>query len=308
MSTVDKPSFEEADSARTAGGNLAGMIAIALWSSLAVLTTWTGTIPPLQLLAGCFLVAGVTGLLLPIRGSRNVADYLGRLRQPWTAFVLATLALYGYHALYFLALKTAPPVEASLVNYLWPVLIVLFSAMLPGVRHPPIVYVAVALALLGAIAVVTRFQGLALDPRHTPGYLAALAAAVIWAVYSVLNRRYAEVPSTAIALPCLAVAALAMLSHRLLETTVTPGNGEWLAMLVLGLGPAGGAFWLWDHGTKHGRLAILGTLAYAAPVLSTMWLLLAGKATPHWTQALACALIVAAGLLVMRGTRHAATE
>lgn len=286
-----------------ASGNLAGIAAIALWSLLAVLTTWTGSIPPLQLLAGCFLVAGLTGLLLPLRTTRDGKGYIDALRQPWSAFAIATIALFGYHALYFLALKTSPPVEASLINYLWPVLIVLLSALLPGARTSPRVYAAAALALLGAVAVVTRFEGLALDRAHVPGYLAALAAAVIWAAYSVLNRRYPQVPSTAMVLPCLAVAALAALAHRLFETTIAPTPGEWLAMVVLGLGPAGGAFWLWDHGTKHGQLAVLGTLAYAAPVLSTLWLLLAGKATPHWTQALACALIVAAGLMVMRASR-----
>ena len=279
------------------------MAAIGLWSLLAVLTTWTGSIPPLQLLSGCFLVAGVVGLLLPLRTTRSWRGYRSALRQPWPAFALTTTALFGYHALYFLALKTAPPVEASLVNYLWPVLIVVLSALLPGAQTSPRVFLATALALLGAVAVVTRFQGLSLQPAHVPGYLAALAAAVIWAIYSVLNRRYPQVPSTAMALPCLAVAVLATLAHGLFETTVTPTNREWLAMIVLGLGPAGGAFWLWDHGTKHGQLSVLGTLAYAAPVLSTLWLLLAGKATPHWTQALACVLIVAAGLMVMRAPR-----
>ncbi len=290
-------------SAATGGGNLAGITAIGLWSLLAVLTTWTGSMPPLQLLAGCFLVAGLVGLLLPLRTARTWPGYRHALRQPWSAFAITTTALFGYHALYFLALKTAPPVEASLVNYLWPVLIVLLSALLPGARTSPRVYAATALALLGAVAVVTRFQGVTLEQAHIPGYLAALAAAVIWAAYSVVNRRYPQVPSTAMVLPCLTVAVLAALAHRLFETTVTPTASEWLAMVVLGLGPAGGAFWLWDHGTKHGQLVILGTLAYAAPVLSTLWLLLAGQATPHWTQALACALIVAAGLMVMRAPR-----
>ncbi|MCK9487921.1 MAG: DMT family transporter [Xanthomonadales bacterium] len=285
------------------GGNAAGMAAIGLWSTLAVLATWTGSIPPLQLLAACFVTAGVVGLVLPLWRRPAGQSWRQSLRQPWRAYVLTTAALFGYHALYFLALKTAPPVEASLINYLWPLLIVLVAACLPGTRPPPAVYVAVALGFVGAVAVVTRMRRPELEPAHALGYLAALGAALVWAAYSVLNRRHAGIPSTALALPCLTVALLASLGHGLLETTAWPEPGEWLAILALGLGPVGGAFWLWDHGTKHGQLAVLGTLAYAAPVLSTLWLLLAGRAEPHWSQALACVLIVGAGLLLRRVMR-----
>jgi drug/metabolite transporter (DMT)-like permease len=283
-----------------ASATIAGAGAIALWSTLAVLTTWTGDVPPLQLLASSFLVAGLLSLLIAALRGDNLRQ---ALTQPWPAFALTTSALFGYHGLYFLALKSAPPIEASLINYLWPLLIVLFIGLLPGERLRPVFYPAALLGLLGALIAVGRGEWPQLRGEHLPGYLSAAAAAVIWAGYSVLNRRYARVPTTAIALPCLAVAGLALIGHVALESTVMPSAGQWLAILALGLGPAGIAFWLWDRGTKHGHLALLGTLAYAVPVFSTAWLLLAGQGRAHWSQAVACALIVVAGVIAIRATR-----
>lgn len=272
---------------------LAGLAAIALWSALAVLTLATGDIPPFQLLALGFAVGAGTGLvLLRLRG-----PLLPALRQPPAAFALATAALFGYHALYFLALKTAPAVEANLVNYLWPLLIVAFAALLPGVRIRARQVAGTLLGLAGAVLIVTRGQALAIEAAHLPGYLAALGAALTWAAYSVLNRRHAAVPSAAIAGPCLLVAVLGGLAHLATETTVVPSAGQWLAIAAMGAGPVGAAFWFWDTGTKRGDLALLGTLAYLAPLLSTAWLLLAGAGAPHWSQAAACALIVGGGLL-----------
>ena len=99
---------------------------------------------------------------------------------------------------------------------------------------------------------------------------------------------------------CLAVGVLGALAHLAFETTVPPTPLQWLLIIALGLGPTGIAFWLWDIGTKRGNLAALGTLSYAAPVLSTGLLLAAGRATPHPTQALALALLLTGAWLSLR--------
>lgn len=268
---------------------LAGFAAVLLWSSLAVLTTATGSIPPFQLLAMGFGVAGVAGVALLVRPG---GPGLGALRQPWSAGALCIGALFGYHALYFLALKRAPAVEANLINYLWPLLIVVFAALSGGTQVRAGQWLGTALGLCAAVLLVTRGHSLQVDPAHVPGYAAALGAAVIWALYSVLNRRFEAVPSAAMAGACLAVGVLGALAHLAFETTVAPTGRQWALIIVLGLGPTGVAFWLWDIGTKRGDIAVLGTLSYAAPLLSTGLLLVFGQAVPHWTQAVAVALLL----------------
>ncbi|MCC6556458.1 MAG: EamA family transporter [Polyangiaceae bacterium] len=278
---------------------LSGLAAIGLWASLAVLTTATGALPPFQVLATSFGVAGLLGLALLLRPGGPGA---GGLRQPPLAAALSTAALFGYHALYFIAFKRAPAVEVNLINYLWPLLIVLFAALLPGERARPGQVLGTLLGLAAAVLLLGRGRVPALDPAHVPGYAAALGAALTWSAYSVLNRRFGAVPSAAIVGPCLLVAALGAAAHALVEVTVAPTAAQWAVLAAMGAGPVGAAFWLWDHGTKRGDLPLLGMLSYAAPVLSTGLLLAAGRAAPHWSQAGALALLLCGAAISVRAS------
>jgi drug/metabolite transporter (DMT)-like permease len=206
--------------------------------------------------------------------------------------------LFGYHALYYAALRRAPPAEASLIAYLWPLLIVLFSALLPGEhlgwRH----ILGAVFGLAGAIVLLAGNAGGALfagaGEGAEIGYALALCCAFVWSAYSLLSRRLKAAPTEAVAGFCLATAALAALCHFAFEATVVPDNaGQWLAIIGLGLGPVGLAFYVWDYGVKNGDIRLLGVAAYAAPVLSTLILVAAGFAPATPSLGLACALIVA---------------
>ncbi len=272
-----------------------GFSAILMWSLLAVLTVASGTVPPFQLAALTFAIGGAIGAVWVAR-----ARAWGALRQSPRAWLLGVGGLFGYHALYFLSLRLAPPAEAGLVNYLWPLLIVLFSGLLPGERLH--VY-SVAGALLGFAGTVVLFlgKGVTLALAFAVGYGAAFCAAFVWAGYSVLSRRLAGVPTAAVAGFCLATAALAALCHLVFETTVWPENaGQWLAVLALGIGPVGVAFYAWDIGVKRGDIRLLGVASYAAPILSTFFLVLAGFAEASVTLWFAALLIAGGGLLAAK--------
>lgn len=274
---------------------LSGFGAILLWSSLALMTAGSGTVPPFQLAAMTFLVGGLVGFV-PILLDRK---RLGAFRQPWPVWLLGVGGLFGYHAFYFSALRLAPPAEAGLISYLWPLLIVLMSALLPGEK---LRFAHIIGALFGFSGVVLliggRAGGFSFDPAYTTGYLLALCCAFIWSGYSVLSRRFSAVPTDAVAAFCLVTAVLSFLAHILIERTVWPaGLTQWLAVLGLGLGPVGAAFYVWDHGVKHGDIRLLGVASYAAPVLSTLILILAGFAEPTLSLAAATALIVTGALL-----------
>jgi drug/metabolite transporter (DMT)-like permease len=267
-----------------------GAIAVLLWAALALLTVGAKRLPPFQLLALTFGIAAAPGFALAIL----------RKRSPWrearrwpTAFVLVTAALAGYHFSYFVALRNAPAVDASLIAYLWPLLIVVFAGLAHGgVRAAHLL--GGALGLAGAWLVIAARGPVELRADYFTGYAAAAACALIWSAYSVANRRYAAAPVDVVTLACLATAAFGAVAHFAFEEAVTPTPGEWLAIALLGLGPVGAAFFLWDYGTKHGRLALLGVLAYAAPVLSTLLLVASGQEPFSWAIA-AAALLVAGG-------------
>lgn len=264
-----------------------GFGAILLWGLLALFTTATPGIPPFQVTAISFAIGG--GLGLAVVGHRG---RLGLLRQPLSVMALGVGGLFGYHALYFAALKLAPPAEANLVNYLWPLLIVLLSGLLPGERLRAL-HVAGALVGFAGVAVLALGRGLAgFEPQHLPGYGLALGCALVWSGYSVLSRRVAHVPTEAVAGFCLVTALLAALCHVLFETWATPSLSGWLAMAAMGFGPVGAAFFLWDIAMKRGDIRVLGAASYAAPLISTLVLVIAGAAPATTALALACALIV----------------
>ena len=271
-----------------------GLIAILLWSMLALLTAATGTIPPFQLNAMTFLVGGLVGVVSWIVRPQG----LKALRQKPVVWALGIGGLFGYHALYFAALRWAPPAESGLINYLWPLLIVLFSSLLPG-EHLRRSHIAGALLGFAGVVVLIAGRG-AFDARaeYMPGYICAFIAAFVWAGYSVLSRRFGQVPTDAVAGFCLMTSLLSLVCHLAFETTVWPTtNVQWLALLALGLGPVGAAFYVWDIGMKRGDIRFLGVASYATPVLSTLLLVVAGYAEPTLTLALACGLIVAGALV-----------
>lgn len=279
---------------------LGGMCAIGLWSSLALLTTLTASLPPFLVLACCFGFAGLFGLAWAARSGRAG---LRAMRAPPAALALATCALFGYHALYFFSLKHAPPVEANLINYLWPLLIVLFSGLLPGIRLRAGNLVGALLGLVAAGLLATGGRELSIDPAHAPGYSAAFAAAVIWGGYSVLNRRFAGVGSAAIVPACISVALLGALMHVLFEPAVAIDAAQWLVLAAMGIGPTGIAFRLWDRGTKHGDIGLLGSLSYLAPLLSTFLLVIAGRAEPRWIQTIAVGLLLLGAWVSVHASR-----
>ena len=281
---------------------LAGLGAILLWGMLALLTSYTGGVPPFQLTAMTFCIAFAASAVAFVRAG---ADF-SILRQPPAVWLNGVLGLFGYHALYFMALKSAPAVEASLINYLWPVLIVLFSSFLPGEKLHLTHALGVLLGFMGVVALLMGGGSLTLDPRYLGGYLLALACAVIWALYSVNSRRFQAAPTLLIGAFCGVTALLSLLCHLLFEQTVLPAPTAWLPIVLLGLGPVGLAFFAWDFGVKRGNIKVLGALSYLAPLLSSVLLIAFGQAQFHIRILLACLCIIAGSVVAsQRGGKAA---
>ena len=276
---------------------LIGLTAILMWSLLAALTVATGKIPAFQLAAMTFAIGALVGALTWI----GRPDAVPALRQRPVAWIVGVGGLFGYHALYFLALRFAPPAEAALLNYLWPLLIVLFSSLLPGERLAPHHIIGALVGLAGTILLFTGNSGSNFAPGQLPGLIAAFVAAFVWAAYSVMSRKLKTVPTDAVAGFCAATALLATTAHGLVEATVWPETPvQWLAIAALGAGPVGAAFYAWDIGMKRGDIRVLGAASYATPLLSTAFLILAGFARPSANLAIAAILIAGGGLIAAK--------
>lgn len=279
--------------------HLLALGAIALWSSLASLGVALSHLPPFFLTGLSLAVGGL--IALPLSGFK-----LAAWRVPLPTLALGVYGLFGYHFLLFVALRHAPPVAANLVNYLWPLLMVVLAPLvLPGVR---LRWQHVAAAVVGFAGAAVVILGQA--PSHstsTPlagntlwGYLAAAAAAFMWASYSLLTRRVAHFPTAAIGTFAWVSGALSLLCHVWLETPVSLTLGDGLLIGLMGLGPMGAAFFLWDKALKTGDARHIGILSYLTPLLSTSLLLWVTDSGFSGSVGLAALLIVGAAWV---GTR-----
>ncbi|MCU0669552.1 MAG: DMT family transporter [Myxococcota bacterium] len=277
---------------RTARPALHALAAIALWGTLAWLSLELAHVPPF-LLVGTALAIG------------SLAS-LGRLRD-WRAgprlLALGVYGLFGFHFLLFMALRLAPPVEANLVNYLWPLLIVVLAPLvLPGYRLAARHVIAALMGLAGAALLVTGGGKVAFDAAHAPGYALALGSAFVWATYSLGTKRIGAFPTATVGLFAAVSAALALALHALLEPAYafTAGDLPWL--VLMGAGPMGAAFFLWDAALKQGDPRTIGTLAYLTPLLSTLVLAASGAGAITFASLVAMALIVGGAALAARAS------
>ncbi|MDD2844334.1 MAG: DMT family transporter [Rhodoferax sp.] len=287
-----------------ARANLLALAAIAMWGSLAALGVALRHVPPFLLTGLALMVGGL--IALPLSGFK-----LAAWRVPLPTLALGVYGLFGYHFLLFVGLQNAPPVQANLVNYLWPLLIVVLApVLLPGLamRWQHVVagligFAGAAMVILagvddGANAAAQAPAGLHSDWLW--GYLAAAVAAVIWSTYSLLTRRVPHFDTAAIGTFAWISGLLALLCHAFMEPSVTLSLRDWALIALLGLGPLGGSFFLWDKALKIGDARHIGLLSYLTPLLSTSLLLWVSDRALTWPVALAGVLIVGAAWL---GTR-----
>ncbi|MGJ8595793.1 aromatic amino acid exporter YddG [Sulfitobacter sp.] len=275
-----------------------GFMAVLLWALLALFTVGSAPTPPLLLNTLCFGIGGSVGLIWAwVTGS------FSQMRQvPLRVYTFGAVGLFAYHLLYFTALRLAPAAEAGLIAYLWPLLIVVFSGLLPSERLRTGHVIGAVLGFSGAALIITG-GGTGLSGDYFAGYLLALLAAFTWAAYSVLSRLVGTAPTASVAVFCLATSALSLPLHLMFEETVFPATAlGWASIVGLGIGPVGLAFYVWDIGCKQGDIQLLGTSSYAAPLLSTLALIVAGFSAPSMTLLWAALLITGGALIAARAS------
>jgi drug/metabolite transporter (DMT)-like permease len=282
--------------------NLFALAAIALWALLAWLGISLAHVPPF-LLTGIALIVGSL-LALPLSFEKTPQGF----RLHTQAFkirpgqlLLGIYGLFGFHFLLFVALRHAPPVQANLVNYLWPLGIVVMAPLfLPGVKLSLLHVIAALMGFGGAALAILGGRSLA-DFTFAWGFIPAIGSAFIWASYSLMSKRLAlqgqAFETASIGIFALVSGVLSLICHALMEPSVALSSRDWLLLIVLGLGPLGAAFYLWDAALKRGDARQIGILSYITPLASTAVLILATGQRFTTSILLATALIVGAAIL-----------
>ncbi len=273
--------------------NLLALGAIALWASLAALGVALAHVPPFLLTGLCLLIGSLIALPLSRFDWRQ-------WRVPAPTLALGVYGLFGFHFLLFIALRHAPPVQANLVNYLWPLGIVVMAPLfLPGVSLSPRHVLAALIGFAGAVLAILGRGGSG-EAVWAWGYVPALGSAFIWASYSLLTKRVAAFPTAAIGSFALVSGALSLVCHAVLEPAVALSTQDWVLIALLGLGPLGGAFFLWDAALKRGDARQIGVLSFLTPLLSTLTLLAVRGERPSASVAVAAVMIIGAAVMATR--------
>ena len=273
--------------------NLLALGAIALWASLAALGVALSHVPPFLLTGLSLLIGSLIALPLSRFNWRQ-------WRVPASTLALGVYGLFGFHFLLFIALRHAPPVQANLVNYLWPLGIVVMAPLfLPGVtlttRHvlaALIGFAGAALAILG--------RGGSGEAVWAWGYIPALASAFIWSSYSLLTKKVKSFPTAAIGSFALVSGVLSLICHAVMEPATALSTQDGALIALLGLGPLGGAFFLWDAALKRGDARQIGVLSFLTPLLSTLTLLAVRGEAPSVSIAVAAVMIIGAAVMATR--------
>lgn len=268
-----------------AAGSIAlALAAILLWGFLALLSSLLPHLPPLLTTGIALSVGGLIGLV-------KVRDW----KVPLRTFAIGVGGIFGYHFLLFTAFRHAPTVEANLINYLWPLLIVLLSPIVLrgyGLRPNHIIGACVGLAGAGLIATGGSLHP---DVSNLPGYCAAAGAALAWALYTLLTKRLPPFGTGAVGGFCLTAGALALVVYVIQAGTegfAIIRSVDVPILLLLGAGPMGAAFFFWDAAIKRGDPRVIGSLSYVTPLLSTLALAVIGGKRLTLLSGIAMALII----------------
>lgn len=274
--------------------NLLALGAIALWASLAALGVSLSHVPPFLLTGLALLIGSLIALPLSRFDLRQ-------WRVPGTTLALGVYGLFGFHFLLFIALRHAPPVQANLVNYLWPLGIVVMAPLfLPGVALERRHVMAALIGFAGAALAILGRGGPGAEAVWAWGYIPAAGSAFIWASYSLMTKRVSAFPTAAIGSFALASGLLSLLCHALLEPTTALSTQDLGLIALMGLGPLGGAFFLWDAALKRGDARQIGVLSFLTPLLSTLTLLVWRGESPSLSVGIAAAMIIGAAVMATR--------
>lgn len=278
--------------------NFIGIGAVVLWSLLAVVTAFNNYIPAFQLLGSSFFIATIVGIIYMRLTKQSFKIFL---KLKWYVWALGIYGLFGYHLSYFFALRYAPPIEANLINALWPLLIVLGSVLVTkgGLRWWHII--GALLGLAGVVNVsfangISNFKW-----EYLTGYGFAIACALIWSSYSLLSSKLPNIPTAAVTGFCFITSILAFICHYMFEQTIWPQTTfNWSMLILIGVGPIGASFYLWDYGMKKGDIRALGAASYLSPIFATVFLALAGFGQLTSTIIVSCVLVVGGAILAAK--------
>jgi drug/metabolite transporter (DMT)-like permease len=270
-----------------------GYSGLILWSLSPLMVAQLKNIPTFEILA---IALSISFVVIALK--LTIQNQWGRIKQPWLVWLIGVIGIFGNDLTYIAAFKYAPPAHVDLINYLWPIFVILGSSLLPSEKFTYKHLLAGLLGLTGFYILLTDGTSMAhFRPSYVIGYLLALLDALIWAAYTLLARYYGKTPIEMIGMYCGVGALFSLLTHCQFEATIIPSLTQGLIILFIGFSTSGTAYFLWDYGVKHGNFKLLSNLSYGNPIISILLLALFHQAQLTAALLFACFFVVAGAIV-----------
>ena len=259
-----------------------GIITIFCWGSIATFGNLLIHLPPFYVLGVSFFLGALPSLIKP-----------REIFSSFKIFVFGVAGYFGYHFFLFYAFRFSPAVEANLINYMWPVLMVMFTPVFfKNVKLAWYNILGAIMAIIGCGLLVFGTEAESRTEDIYLGYLLAACAAITWPLYSIIKKKLPPTSIWAVGGFCFGASLLCFATHWMIEPRVVLQSHDVWILLAMGIGPFGIAFYCWDKACLLGDIKILGALAYLTPVISTLGLVFFANKSLSSTTGVAMILII----------------
>lgn len=273
---------------RTVFGTMVGFFAVLSWSIAAPIIVYASDVNSYLFI----VVEEFTGFLIFLAyWLHRRINPMALIRQAPVWYVPAGVFGISLHGvLWVVALQNAPPLEATLIIYTWPLMVVVFTAL--ALRRP-LRWVHGLGALLGLAGIVVLlsgggavFGGLVL----VPGHFYAVGCALAWSLFSAASARYEGIDSSITGIILLCGSALCL---PLWIFSGAPG-ASWQSLAVVAVSAVATSlgYGLWSYGMQHGNAQLIGIASFMTPVLASLYLVILGQAAFSLSILLALILVM----------------
>lgn len=277
---------------------LYALITVLIWSTMApVVKLLLTEIPSLEALAISSYMAFFFLLAYNIlRGKlRRLREYSGK--QIGAMIGLGFIGIFLYSALYYVGLTQMTAQEACVVNYLWPIMIMIFSIVILKEKFTLVKGIAMLLSFAG-IVILSLGGGAAGEGNRLIGILCCFAAAVLYGLFSVLNKKLNYDQNLAMMIFWLVCGILSTALGLCTETWVPIAGAQWIGLIWMGLASYAVAYLLWALALREAEnTSLIANLAFLVPFLSVIWCAVFLK-EPLQVQAVIALVLIVGGILL----------
>ncbi|MFQ3306937.1 MAG: drug/metabolite transporter (DMT)-like permease [Candidatus Midichloriaceae bacterium] len=284
------------------GGNtikytLIGSLSLLFWAISATFVVTLKHIPTYEMLSFVFFI----GLIFCILYNSTFNHWNKLKNHPPYIWICGIIGICGNEIFFVFSFKNAPAAHADLINYLWPILVILFTPLLPKEKFNVKYIISAVIAFIAVIILIIEQNDITslteIKHEYLIGYLCAFCAALFWTVYTLVSKFYGKLTPEMIVVYCGFGFIISTSLHIYFENFVIPTAFDFLILFLMGVGTHCFAYFFWDLGIKKGDIKLLTILSYASPIISISILILLGLVQPSIILLFSAILVFLSGFI-----------